>query len=90
MSDVITCTVHGARPAAFVCGHSADAYSTRRQQPFHWTAANEDEPCGWCDECNERYLTAGEEWSGEAEARLDAQLVCADCFLEIIKFNGYN
>ena len=77
------------RPA-FVCGHAAAAYADGIQQAFFWTDAEADEPCGWCADCQERYIAAGEEWQGDAESRLDAKLVCSDCFREMIKFNGYH
>ena len=86
----VGCQTHGERKATFVCGHAVESLHDRQPRGFFWTDLGDDEPCGWCSECNKRYLAAGEEWSGEAEARLDAKLLCVECFRTLIRLNGFN
>ncbi len=84
------CQMHGPQKATFVCAHAVDTLYDRRPRGFHWTSVDDEDPCGWCSECHERYLAAGEEWVGEAEAKLDAKLLCIDCFRSLIRLNGFN
>ena len=86
----VDCGEHGARPVAFICGHALKAAVEKRPQPFFWTDADADEPCGWCDACHARYEAAGGDWVGEAEEKFDAQVICVNCFRDIIAFNGYS
>ncbi len=85
----VDCGEHGMRAPAFICGHALRAAEARTPRPFYWTDAEADEPCGWCEDCHRRYLAEGEEWIGAAEANLDLQVICVDCFREIIRLNGY-
>jgi hypothetical protein len=86
----VQCKTHGPRKATFVCSHAVDTLFDRQPRGFFWTDAEADEPCGWCTECNDRYIAAGEEWSDEAEAKLDAKLLCIECFESLIRLNGFH
>ena len=80
----VDCARHGLRQRAYICGHALAAFSRGAREPFFWTDAEAEEPCGWCADCHARYLAEGEEWTGEAEDRLDARLICIDCFRAVI------
>ncbi|MDU8945872.1 hypothetical protein [Ovoidimarina sediminis] len=89
MTRTVDCGQHGPRGPAFICGHALKAAFEKRPQSFFWTDAEADEPCGWCAYCQARYEAAGGDWVGEAEEKLDAKLICVDCFRDIIALNGY-
>ena len=60
--DLVSCGLHGARPAAFVCRHVLESLRTGARVGFHTPGDTEDDDQGWCDAC-ERVRAREGEWN---------------------------
>jgi len=85
------CPEHGLQQETFVCQHIVQGLSEGRRVGF-FSARDLDNPRpdAWCSECNERVRASGGEWTGEAEAKLGAKLLCGACYDRAKTFHTAN
>lgn len=84
--ELVSCGMHGVRPAAFVCRHVLESLRTGSRVGFHTPDGAEDDDQAWCDACEQVRARKGE-WNDRSEAYADIQLICIDCFQQARKLN---
>ncbi len=81
MLETVQCAVHGEQERTTVCQHIVRSLDTQQAVGFHWPAeTTQNRPDAWCHECHQVMLAEGGEWTEEAMAFVQVQVLCGSCY----------
>ncbi len=86
---LITCATHGRSKRTIVCRHIVESLADGQARGFFFTDEEEDEPQAWCEDCEARYVAAGETWTDQVLEYVDPQVLCLHCYRQVKELNGF-
>lgn len=81
------CGKHGHQATSQVCAHTIRTLKDGKGRGFYWS---DDGRTGWCQECEDYRNAMGGEWSPRVQKYMDVRLLCAVCFDNAKRHNGFD